>query len=124
MLLHAFLRQDPDVILIGETRDPETAESSMDAAETGHLVFTTLHANTATSSLTRLLDIGSKYKLNASVRAVLAQRLLRKVCVCSVRGQLAKMILKGPVSDQIQLLDMDCSFPDEKKKRARERLYV
>jgi type IV pilus assembly protein PilB len=80
-LLRTFLRQDPDVILIGETRDPETAESSMDAAETGHLVFTTLHANSAASSLTRLMDMEvPSYKLNASLRAVLAQRLLRKVC--------------------------------------------
>ena len=80
-LLRTFLRQDPDVILIGETRDPETAESSMDAAETGHLVFTTLHANSASSSLTRLMDMEvPSYKLNASVRGVLAQRLLRKVC--------------------------------------------
>lgn len=86
-LLRTFLRQDPDVILIGETRDPETAESSMDAAETGHLVFTTLHANTSSSSLTRLLDMEvPKYKLNASVRGVLAQRLLRRVCPeCSVQ---------------------------------------
>ena len=80
-LLRTFLRQDPDVILIGETRDPETAESSMDAAETGHLVFTTLHANSASSSLTRLIDMEvPSYKLTASLRAVLAQRLLRKVC--------------------------------------------
>ena len=80
-LLRTFLRQDPDVILIGETRDPETAESSMDAAETGHLVFTTLHANSASSSLTRLMDMEvPSYKLTASLRAVLAQRLLRKVC--------------------------------------------
>ncbi len=92
MILRTFLRQDPDVILIGETRDPETAESSMDAAETGHLVFTTLHANSSTSSLTRLLDMDvPKYKLNASVRGVLAQRLLRKVCTgCGI---------KRPVSD-------------------------
>ena len=77
--LRTFLRQDPDVILIGETRDPETAESSMDAAETGHLVFTTLHANTATSSLTRLVDMGvPSFKINSSIRAILAQRLLRK----------------------------------------------
>jgi type IV pilus assembly protein PilB len=84
-LLRTFLRQDPDVILIGETRDPETAESSMDAAETGHLVFTTLHANSAASSLTRLIDMEiPSYKLNASLRGVLAQRLLRKVCAsCS-----------------------------------------
>ncbi len=85
--LRTFLRQDPDVILIGETRDPETAESSMDAAETGHLVFTTLHANTATSSLTRLVDMGvPSFKINSSIRAILAQRLLRKVCPhCSVK---------------------------------------
>lgn len=80
-LLRTFLRQDPDVILIGETRDPETAESSMDAADTGHLVFTTLHANSAAASLTRLLDMEvPRYKLTASIRGVLAQRLLRKVC--------------------------------------------
>ena len=89
-LLRTFLRQDPDVILIGETRDPETAESSMDAAETGHLVFTTLHANSASSSLTRLMDMEvPSYKLNASLRGVLAQRLLRKVCPeCSVQRPL------------------------------------
>jgi len=80
-LLRTFLRQDPDVILIGETRDPETAESSMDAAETGHLVFTTLHANSAASSLTRLVDMEvPSYKLTASLRGILAQRLLRMVC--------------------------------------------
>ena len=80
-LLRTFLRQDPDVILIGETRDPETAEASLDAAETGHLVFTTLHANSSCTSLTRLLDMEvPKYKLNSSVRGVLAQRLVRKVC--------------------------------------------
>ncbi len=85
-LLRTFLRQDPDVILIGETRDPETAESSMDAAETGHLVFTTLHANSASSSLTRLLDMEvPSYKLTTSLRGILAQRLMRKVCPgCSV----------------------------------------
>ena len=88
--LRTFLRQDPDVILIGETRDPETAESSMDAAETGHLVFTTLHANSSTSSLTRLLDM-DKYKLNASVRGVLAQRLLRKVCTgCAIKRPISE----------------------------------
>ena len=92
MILRTFLRQDPDVILIGETRDPETAESSMDAAETGHLVFTTLHANSSTSSLTRLLDMDvPKYKLNASVRGVLAQRLLRKVCTgCAIKRPISE----------------------------------
>ena len=91
-ILRTFLRQDPDVILIGETRDPETAESSMDAAETGHLVFTTLHANSSCSSLTRLLDMEvPKYKLNASVRGVLAQRLLRKVCTgCGIKRPISE----------------------------------
>ncbi len=89
--LRTFMRQDPDVILIGETRDPETAESSMDAAETGHLVFTTLHANTSSSSLTRLLDMEvPKYKINSSVRAILAQRLLRRVCTCSIERQITE----------------------------------
>ncbi len=84
-LLRIYLRQDPDVILIGETRDPETAVSSIDAAETGHLVFTTLHANSAATSVTRLLDMEvPSYKLTASLRGVLAQRLMRKVCTeCS-----------------------------------------
>tara|TARA_Y100001978_G_C23683131_1_gene430246 strand:- start:356 stop:2014 length:1659 start_codon:yes stop_codon:yes gene_type:complete len=86
-LLRTFLRQDPDVILIGETRDPETAEASLDAAETGHLVFTTLHANSSCTSLTRLLDMEvPKYKLNSSVRGVLAQRLVRRVCTeCAIK---------------------------------------
>ncbi|WP_269610958.1 GspE/PulE family protein [Prochlorococcus marinus] len=80
-LLRTFMRHDPDVILIGETRDPETANASMDASETGHLVFTTLHSNSAASSLTRLLDMEvPRYKLNTSVRGVLAQRLVRRVC--------------------------------------------
>ena len=90
-LLRTFLRQDPDVILIGETRDPETAESSMDAAETGHLVFTTLHANSAASSLTRLVDMEvPSYKLTTSLRGILAQRLLRLVCPeCSIERPLS-----------------------------------
>ncbi|AIQ97397.1 Type IV fimbrial assembly [Prochlorococcus sp. MIT 0801] len=89
-LLRTFMRHDPDVILIGETRDPETANASMDASETGHLVFTTLHANSAASSLTRLLDMEiPKYKLNASVRGVLAQRLVR--CVCKSCSELREI---------------------------------
>ena len=86
MLLRTFLRQDPDVILIGETHDPETAESCLDAAQTCHLMFTALHTNSASSSITHLLDMGiPKYKLTTSLRGILAQRLMRKVCPeCSV----------------------------------------
>ena len=91
-LLQTLLRQDPDVILVGETRDPETAEASLDAAETGHLIFTTLHANSSTTSITRLLDMEvPKYKLNTSLRGVLAQRLLRKVCTgCGIKRPISE----------------------------------
>ena len=85
-LLRAFLRSDPDVILIGETRDPETAESSLDAAETGHLVFTSMHTNSTARTITYLMDMGvPSYKLNTSLLGVLTQRLLRRVCPeCSI----------------------------------------
>ncbi len=122
-LLRTFLRQDPDVILIGETRDPETAESSMDAAETGHLVFTTLHANSAASSLTRLVDMEvPSYKLNASLRGVLAQRLLRKVCPeCSMQRPItdSESRFTGlPVGSSVRFANSLSS--DEKQKRKEE----
>lgn len=122
-LLRTFLRQDPDVILIGETRDPETAESSMDAAETGHLVFTTLHANSAASSLTRLVDMEvPSYKLNASLRGVLAQRLLRKVCPeCSMQRPItdSESRFTGlPAGSSVRFANSLSS--DEKQKRKEE----
>lgn len=80
-ILRAALRQDPDIILIGEMRDQMTAEIGMRAAMTGHLVLSTLHTNDATHTLERLLDMGSEGYLIATVlRAVVAQRLVRKVC--------------------------------------------
>ena len=79
--LRALLRQDPDVILVGEIRDAETAEVATHAALTGHLVLSTLHTNDAASALTRLLDLGvAPYLVASSVRAVLAQRLVRMIC--------------------------------------------
>jgi len=79
--LRAFLRQDPDIILVGEIRDYETAEISIKAALTGHLVLSTLHTNDAPSSITRLLNMGVEpFLLTASLNAVLAQRLVRKIC--------------------------------------------
>ena len=122
-LLRTFLRQDPDVILIGETRDPETAESSMDAAETGHLVFTTLHANSASSSLTRLMDMEvPSYKLNASLRGVLAQRLLRKVCPeCSVQRPISETESRFtglPVGSSVRFAS--ALTAEEKEKRKTE----
>ena len=122
-LLRTFLRQDPDVILIGETRDPETAEASMDAAETGHLVFTTLHANSASSSLTRLMDMEvPPYKLTTSLRGVLAQRLLRKVCPeCSVQrpiNEAESKFTKLPVGISVRFAS--ALTADERQKRKSE----
>jgi type IV pilus assembly protein PilB len=79
--LRSLLRQDPDVIMIGEIRDNETARIAVQAALTGHLVLSTLHTNDAAASITRLVDIGIEpYLIAASLNAVLAQRLVRKVC--------------------------------------------
>lgn len=79
--LRSFLRQDPDIILVGETRDLETAEMTVRAALTGHLVFSTLHTNDAASTITRLVDIGlPSYLVTASLRLIIAQRLVRKLC--------------------------------------------
>jgi type IV pilus assembly protein PilB len=79
--LRAILRQDPDKILVGETRDLETAEISIQASLTGHIVFTTLHTNDAPSAVTRLRDMGvPTFLITATVEAVLAQRLVRKIC--------------------------------------------
>jgi len=80
-VLRAFLRQDPDRIMIGETRDLETAQIAIQAALTGHLVFTTLHTNDAPGAITRLIDMGVEpFLISATLEAVLGQRLLRSVC--------------------------------------------
>lgn len=79
--LKAFLRQDPDVIMVGEIRDLETAEIGIKAAQTGHLVLSTLHTNDAPTTLTRLVDMGVKpYAIATSVKLIIAQRLARKLC--------------------------------------------
>lgn len=79
--LRSFLRQDPDVIYVGEIRDPETASIAIEAALTGHLVFGTLHTNDAVEAVSRLEKLGvERFNLSSSLRAVLAQRLVRKVC--------------------------------------------
>jgi len=79
--LRAFLRQDPDVIMVGEIRDLETAEIAIKAAQTGHLVLSTLHTNDAPSTLSRLVDMGVKaYAIASTVSLIIAQRLARKLC--------------------------------------------
>jgi type II secretory ATPase GspE/PulE/Tfp pilus assembly ATPase PilB-like protein len=79
--LRALLRQDPDVMLVGEIRDQETADIATHAALTGHLVLSTLHTNDAVTALTRLVDLGIEpYLVASTVEAVLAQRLVRRIC--------------------------------------------
>jgi type II secretory ATPase GspE/PulE/Tfp pilus assembly ATPase PilB-like protein len=79
--LRSFLRQDPDVIMVGEVRDQETAEIAIQAALTGHLVLSTLHTNDAPSSLTRLIDMGVEpFLIASSVVGIVAQRLVRTLC--------------------------------------------
>ena len=81
-VLRTILRQDPDVILVGEIRDQETAQTAIEASLTGHLVFSTLHTNDAPSAITRLVDIGIEpFLLTATLQGILAQRLVRRVCV-------------------------------------------
>jgi len=85
--LRSILRQDPDVIMVGEVRDAETAEIACQAAQTGHMVFTTLHANDSVTAIIRLLDLGVQpATLSSAISAVLSQRLVRVLCPkCKVR---------------------------------------
>jgi type IV pilus assembly protein PilB len=81
--LKAFLRQDPDIIMVGEIRDIETAEISIKAAQTGHMVLSTLHTNDAPSTLTRLMNMGiPTFNVASSVLLITAQRLVRRLCSC------------------------------------------
>src|SRR5512146_2937284 len=104
--LRSFLRQDPDIIMVGEIRDFETAEIGVKAALTGHLVLSTLHTNDAPSTVSRLLNMGIEpFLVTASVNLVLAQRLARRICAdCKIADEkhpeaLAKM---GMTEEQIR----------------------
>jgi len=93
--MRAFLRQDPDVIMVGEIRDLETAEIAIKAAQTGHLVLSTLHTNDAPQTLTRMIDMGVKpYAIATSVSLIIAQRLARRLCnSCKVIREIPKEAL-------------------------------
>jgi type IV pilus assembly protein PilB len=103
--LRSILRQAPNIIMIGEIRDLETAEIAVNASLTGHLVFSTLHTNDAPSAVTRLIDIGVKpFLVASSTRAIMAQRLIRKICEkCKepVRATDQELRLLGPHAAQI-----------------------
>jgi general secretion pathway protein E len=101
--LRSILRQDPDVIMIGEIRDEETARIAIQSALTGHLVLSTLHTNSALGAISRLLDIGMEmFLLNSSINAVMAQRLVRKLCPhCKVETELLSETKSGLKIDML-----------------------
>jgi type IV pilus assembly protein PilB len=81
--LRSVLRQDPDVVMLGEIRDMETAEIAVKAAQTGHFVLSTLHTNDCISAVTRLIDLGVPgYQIGSALSAIVAQRLIRRLCTC------------------------------------------
>jgi general secretion pathway protein E len=94
--LRSILRQDPDIVMIGEIRDLETARIAIQAALTGHLVFSTLHTNSAIAAITRLIDIGlERYLLASTISGVMAQRLVRKLCAACSRPHSASERMQG-----------------------------
>ena len=111
--LRSILRQAPNIIMIGEIRDLETASIAINASLTGHLVFSTLHTNDAPSAVARMADIGVKRFLIASaVRAILAQRLVRKLCAeCKEPGELSERQIKALNLDAAQLADSTIMMP-------------
>ncbi|HEY4340073.1 MAG TPA: type IV-A pilus assembly ATPase PilB [Steroidobacteraceae bacterium] len=107
--MRAFLRQDPDVIMVGEIRDLETAEIAIKAAQTGHLVLSTLHTNDAPQTLTRLIDMGVKpYAIATSVSLIIAQRLARRLCShCKMPMDIPREAL---VKEGFQAADIDAGM--------------
>jgi len=108
--LRSLLRQDPDIIMVGEIRDEDTAAVAIQAALTGHLVFSTLHTNDAPGAVTRLLDLNvAPYLVSASLSAVLAQRLVRKICPnCKTEYEPSAMIRKALKSEGAEVEKFYC----------------
>lgn len=110
--LRTILRQDPNIIMLGEIRDGETAELSVHAALTGHLMLSTLHTNTAIGTIARLIDMGIEpFLLSSSLRLVMAQRLVRRICDnCKEKKEISEVV-KGKILDEIKNIS-----PEELKK--------
>ena len=104
-VLRSFLRQDPDIILVGEVRDLETAEICIRAALTGHLVLSTLHTNDAVGVVTRLVDMGvPHYLVSSSLRLIVAQRLVRKLCSCKEPYEVKKEELPSHINISVPVI--------------------
>jgi type II secretory ATPase GspE/PulE/Tfp pilus assembly ATPase PilB-like protein len=109
--LRSILRQDPDIVMIGEIRDKETAKISMEAALTGHLVFSTLHTNDSIGAIVRLVDMGVEpFLINASLSGVLAQRLIRRLCENCKQKYLIEDEEKQNLKDQGINIDFDEAY--------------
>ncbi len=129
--VRTLLRQDPDVIMIGEIRDLETAEVAIQAALTGHLVLSTLHTNDAPAAITRLMDIGVQpYLIGATLLGVVAQRLVRTLCPhCKQRGTISKEAWNGLVSPtrvkcpDVTMIAKGCDECRHTGFRGREGIY-
>jgi type II secretory ATPase GspE/PulE/Tfp pilus assembly ATPase PilB-like protein len=126
--LRAVLRQDPDIIMVGETRDVETAEIAIQAALTGHLVFTTVHTNDAVASITRLIDMGIEpFLVSSSVSAIVAQRLVRRLCKhCAVKAHAVELLI--PESGEVRKVSQafkpaGCDKCSESGYKGRVGLY-
>ncbi len=130
-ILRAFLRQDPDRILVGETRDVETAQIAIQASLTGHLVFTTLHTNDSTGAVTRLVDMGIEpFLISASLECVLAQRLIRKICTaCRTSYEPSEQVLQSlgltvhDIGDKNFYYGKGCDACNQTGYRGRKGIY-
>ncbi|HEV1993785.1 MAG TPA: GspE/PulE family protein [Candidatus Acidoferrum sp.] len=128
--LRSILRQDPNVIMIGEIRDKETAEIATKAAQTGHLVLSTLHTNDSISAVTRLLDLGmAPFQLATSLTGIIAQRLIRKLCSCSkeipATPEFTVQLLQAGITDPpaLQHVVNGCDKCDQTGYKGRIGIY-
>ena len=128
--LRSILRQDPNIIMVGEIRDIETAEIALQAAQTGHMVLSTLHTNDSVAAITRLLDLGIPgFLISASVTAVLAQRLVRKLCSCRdeapMSSDYASRLLAAGIVDfkSIMYIPVGCAKCDNTGYKGRVGIY-
>jgi type IV pilus assembly protein PilB len=129
--LRAFLRQDPDRIMVGETRDLETAQISIQASLTGHLVFTTLHTNDAPGAITRLIDMGVEpFLISSTLEAVLGQRLLRSICPqCRTTCEPGELLLsqlglsRNDIGDREFFYGTGCDACNQTGYKGRKGIY-
>lgn len=122
--LRAALRQDPDIIMVGEIRDKETLDMAMEAAMTGHLVFSTIHTNSSAETITRVTNLGAKpFMMAGTFNFVMAQRLVRKVCsTCAVDVDMSKEKQYSFAKETLSKMDKNL-LASELKKREIDQVH-